>query len=58
MSSGVPLNDQDRYDWLIKFREEIIKREKKKMLLSLAPPAKKNIGQYLMLRIIIQLIKG
>ena len=58
MSSGVPLNDQVRYDWLIKFREEIIKREKKKMLLSLAPLAKKNIGQYLMLRIIIQLIKG
>ena len=58
MSFGVSLNDQDRYDWLIKLRGEIIKREKKKILLSLAPPANKNIGQYLMLRIIIQLIKG
>ena len=28
MSSGIPLNDEDRYDWLIKIREEIIKRQK------------------------------
>ena len=28
MSSGVPLNDEDRYDWLVKIREEIIKRQK------------------------------
>ena len=23
MSSGIPLNDEDRHDWLIKIREEI-----------------------------------
>ena len=28
MSSGIPLNDEDRYDWLVKIREEIIKRQK------------------------------
>ena len=28
MSSGIPLNDEDRYDWLVKIREEIIKRKK------------------------------
>ena len=32
MSSGIPLNDEDRYDWLIKIREEIIKREKNENL--------------------------
>ena len=28
MSSGIPLNDEDRYDWLVKIREEIVKRQK------------------------------
>ena len=28
MSSGIPLNDEDRYDWLVKIKEEIIKRQK------------------------------
>ena len=28
MSSGIPLNDEDKYDWLVKIREEIIKRQK------------------------------
>ena len=28
MSSGIPLNDEDRYDWLVKIREEIIKSQK------------------------------
>ena len=28
MSSGIPLNDKDRYDWLVKIREEIVKRQK------------------------------
>ena len=32
MSSGIPLNDEDRYDWLVKIREEIIKRQKKQNL--------------------------
>ena len=27
MSSGIPLNDDDRYDWLIKIKEEIDKRK-------------------------------
>jgi len=27
MSSGIPLNDDDRYDWLVKIREEIKKRK-------------------------------
>ena len=32
MSSGIPLNDEDRYDWLVKIREEIIKRQKTQSL--------------------------
>ena len=28
MSSGIPLNDEDRYDWLVKIREEIVKKQK------------------------------
>ena len=28
MSAGIPLNDIDRYDWLIKIKEEIYKRKK------------------------------
>ena len=28
MSSDILLNDEDRYDWLVKIREEIIKRQK------------------------------
>ena len=28
MSAGIPLNDNDRYDWLIKIKEEIDKRKK------------------------------
>ena len=28
MSAGIPLNDDDRYDWLIKIKEEIDKRKK------------------------------
>ena len=28
MSAGIPLNDDDRYDWLIKIKEEIYKRKK------------------------------
>ena len=28
MSVGIPLNDNDRYDWLIKIKEEIDKRKK------------------------------
>ena len=27
MSAGIPLNDDDRYDWLIKIKEEINKRK-------------------------------
>ena len=27
MSAGIPLNDDDRYDWLIKIKEEIDKRK-------------------------------
>ena len=27
MSTGIPLNDDDRYDWLIKIKEEINKRK-------------------------------
>ena len=27
MSTGIPLNDDDRYDWLIKIKEEIDKRK-------------------------------
>ncbi len=27
MSAGIPLNDDDRYDWLIKMKEEIDKRK-------------------------------
>ena len=27
MSAGIPLNDNDRYDWLIKIKEEIDKRK-------------------------------
>ena len=27
MSAGIPLNDNDRYDWLIKIKEEIEKRK-------------------------------
>ena len=26
MSAGIPLNDNDRYDWLIKIREKLIKK--------------------------------
>ena len=33
MSSGIPLNDEDRYDWLVKIREEIIKRQKTQNLI-------------------------
>ena len=32
MSSGIPLNDEDRYGWLIKIKTEIIKKEKKQNL--------------------------
>ena len=32
MSSGVPLNDSDRYEWLIKIKNEILKRNKKQNL--------------------------
>ena len=28
MSSGVPLNDSDRYEWLIKIKNEILKRKR------------------------------
>ena len=27
MSAGIPLNDDDRYDWLVKIKEEIDKRK-------------------------------
>ena len=27
MSAGIPLNDDDRYDWLIKIKEEIDKEK-------------------------------
>ena len=42
MSSGIPLNDKDRYDWLIKIREEIIKREKKENLVVTCSALKKK----------------
>ena len=42
MSSGIPLNDEDRYDWLIKIREEIIKREKKENLVVTCSALKKK----------------
>ena len=32
MSSGILLNNEDRYDWLTKIREEIVKKEEKKNL--------------------------
>ena len=32
MSSGVALNDNDRYDWLIKIKKEILKRNKNQNL--------------------------
>ena len=32
MSSGVALNDSDRYEWLIKIKNEILKRNKKQNL--------------------------
>ena len=32
MSSGIPLNDADRYDWLIKIKKEIVKKKKKQNL--------------------------
>ena len=38
---------------LLKLEKKLLKGKKKKILLSLAPPSKKNIGQYLMLRIVI-----
>ena len=42
MSSGIPLNDEDRQDWLIKIREEIIKREKKENLVVTCSALKKK----------------
>jgi carbohydrate kinase (thermoresistant glucokinase family) len=32
MSSGKPLNDEDRYDWLLKINKEITKRKNKQNL--------------------------
>ena len=32
MSAGIPLNDDDRYDWLVKIKEEIDKRKSFKNL--------------------------
>ena len=32
MSAGIPLNDEDRYDWLIKIKNEIIKRQQSQNL--------------------------
>ena len=42
MSSGIPLNDEDRYDWLIKIREEIIKRQKTQNLVVTCSALKKK----------------
>lgn len=33
MSAGIPLNDDDRYDWLIKIKNEILKRKEKQNLI-------------------------
>ena len=33
MSAGIPLNDDDRYDWLIKIKHEILKRKEKQNLI-------------------------
>ena len=33
MSAGIPLNDNDRYDWLIKIKNEILKRKEKQNLI-------------------------
>jgi|TARA_B110001469_G_C9472356_1_gene237289 carbohydrate kinase (thermoresistant glucokinase family) len=33
MSAGIPLNDNDRYDWLIKIKNEILKRKAKQNLI-------------------------
>ena len=33
MSAGIPLNDDDRYDWLIKIKNEILKRKAKQNLI-------------------------
>ena len=42
MSSGTPLNDEDRYDWLVKIREEIIKRHKKQNIVETCSALKKK----------------
>ena len=33
MSNGIALNDEDRYDWLIKIKDEILKRQKSQNLI-------------------------
>ena len=33
MSDGIALNDEDRYDWLIKIKDEILKRQKSQNLI-------------------------
>ena len=33
MSAGFPLNDNDRYDWLIKIKNEILKKKEKQNLI-------------------------
>lgn len=42
MSSGIPLNDDDRYDWLVKIKNEILKRGKTQNLVVTCSALKKK----------------
>ena len=46
MSSGVALNDNDRYEWLLKIKNEILKRNNNQNLVVTCSALKENIGLY------------
>ena len=46
MGARIPLSDDDRYDWLIKMKEEIDKRKSFQNLVVACSALKKNIDQY------------
>ena len=43
MKSGLPLNDEDRLNWLIKIKSEIVKNLKKNNVIIACSALKKNI---------------